>query len=324
MQTFLPVPGFEATARSLDDRRLGKQRVETFQILRALVWPTYGWKHHPAVAMWRGFVPALVCYGLAMCAEWTRRGFRDTVSAQLLEFTGGRVPYRPDLYRDGLLPPWLGEEALHASHRSVLVAKDEEYYRGRYEPDPPADLPYVWPLPRYPRWPMSVGTARAHEFTPALHALGRDRATTPEREAFQAIAAGHDFEADASGAQGRDLALLAGLSRPGPTIWFTGAPLPDADRATDTDAVTAASGASVPDDDDTAAGRKSIARTPDAATRRAMRAQARSPVRVRFLRPDQPIVDRWGRPGLLVVDHVDIPDRVARPEGVPILRLRPT
>ena len=58
MQTFLPYPDLRASCVVLDDRRLGKQRVETFQILRALTWPEYAWKNHPAVRMWRGFLPA--------------------------------------------------------------------------------------------------------------------------------------------------------------------------------------------------------------------------------------------------------------------------
>ena len=37
MQTFLPFADFAASAAVLDDRRLGKQRVETLQVLRALV-----------------------------------------------------------------------------------------------------------------------------------------------------------------------------------------------------------------------------------------------------------------------------------------------
>lgn len=60
MQTFLRYEDFVATAAVLDDRRLGKQRVETYQIPRALTWSSHGWKNHPAVKMWRGFVPALV------------------------------------------------------------------------------------------------------------------------------------------------------------------------------------------------------------------------------------------------------------------------
>lgn len=37
MQTFLPYPDFDKSAQSLDMMRLGKQRVETFQILQKLV-----------------------------------------------------------------------------------------------------------------------------------------------------------------------------------------------------------------------------------------------------------------------------------------------
>jgi hypothetical protein len=49
MQTFLPFPSFERSADVLDSPRLGKQRVETLQVLRALELPEYGWSSHPAV-----------------------------------------------------------------------------------------------------------------------------------------------------------------------------------------------------------------------------------------------------------------------------------
>ncbi|MBP2338922.1 hypothetical protein JOF41_005100 [Saccharothrix coeruleofusca] len=149
MQTFLPCPTFARSAAVLDTRRLGKQRVETMQILRALVWPSYGWKNHPAVKMWRGFTPALVAYGVAVCDEWIRRGHRDGVRAALLPYTGGRVPEWSWCLREGLLPPWLGEEALHRSHQSALVRKDPEHYRPLF-PDVPDDLEYFWPDPVFP------------------------------------------------------------------------------------------------------------------------------------------------------------------------------
>lgn len=49
MQTFLPYPDFRATAKVLDRQRLGKQRVETKQILLALERPgtPTGWGRHP-------------------------------------------------------------------------------------------------------------------------------------------------------------------------------------------------------------------------------------------------------------------------------------
>lgn len=152
MQTFLPDPSFLASAAALDDRRLGKQRVETFQILRALVFPAYAWKNHPAVAMWRGFTPALVGYGLAVCAEWQRRGYADAVAASLLTFTAGRAPDLAGLRLEGRLPPWLGDPALHRSHRAALMRKEPERYPDFAEE--PVDLPYVWPLPLFGRWPV--------------------------------------------------------------------------------------------------------------------------------------------------------------------------
>ena len=48
MQTFLPYPNFKRTAKVLDYRRLGKQRVEGMQIINAIENPNpQGWKNHP-------------------------------------------------------------------------------------------------------------------------------------------------------------------------------------------------------------------------------------------------------------------------------------
>jgi hypothetical protein len=151
MQTFLPVPGFEDGARLLDSPRLGKQRVETLQILRALELPDYGWANHPAVLMWRGRTPALVAYGLAMVRVWQERGFADSTYAQIAEFAPEVVGVpQAELAAAGLLPGWVGDEALHRSHRSNLMAKDAAFYRPRFTElfgDEPDDLPYVWPEP---------------------------------------------------------------------------------------------------------------------------------------------------------------------------------
>jgi hypothetical protein len=149
MQTFLPVADFTESARFLDNPRLGKQRVECLQVLRALELPDYGWANHPVVTMWRGYTAGLVVYSLAMVRTWRERGFADTTETLIAEFA-------PDAARmtqaeaavAGLLPSWVGDEALHLSHRSNLMAKDPDFYRPRFtarfgpEPD---DLPYVWP-----------------------------------------------------------------------------------------------------------------------------------------------------------------------------------
>jgi hypothetical protein len=148
MQTFLPYPDFSASARALDQKRLGKQRVETVQVLRGLTVPGYGWRHHPAVKMWTGYEEALVRYGLDMCDIWTATGRADTTAATMLTDLAGHgitvVRTQAELAADGDLPPWLGDEALHLSHRSALFRKDPDFYRPLFG-EVPDDLPYVWP-----------------------------------------------------------------------------------------------------------------------------------------------------------------------------------
>lgn len=149
MQTFLPYPDFARTARVLDPLRLGKQRVEALQILRALTVRGYGWRHHPVVRMWAGYEEALVRYGMEMCERWCSLGRADTCSEsmvrELAERCGVATPRRQRLLAEaGELPPWLGDRELHLSHRSALLRKAPEFYRPIFG-DEPDDLPYVWP-----------------------------------------------------------------------------------------------------------------------------------------------------------------------------------
>lgn len=132
MQTFLPYPDFRRTARCLDPKRLGRQRVEAYQILRTLSGISMGWSRHPAVRMWSGFELALSAYMNEMIAEWIRRGYRNNM------FTIALPPEYP-------VPPWLGDPELHRAYRSNLVRKDPQYY-GKYWPGIRDDLPYLWPV----------------------------------------------------------------------------------------------------------------------------------------------------------------------------------
>ncbi len=136
MQTFLPYPDIAAAVACLDNRRLGKQRVEALQVLNALAAERegrpYGWLHHPCVRMWRGHDGLLAAYLNAAIDEWERRGFRNA------------IPRRPPA--DLALPPWWGDERLHASHRPNLLRKDPRHY-GRFGWSEPPNLPYYWPAP---------------------------------------------------------------------------------------------------------------------------------------------------------------------------------
>jgi hypothetical protein len=151
VQTFLPYPGFEASAEVLDDRRLGKQRVEVLQVLRALTREQYGWKNHPAVRMWTGYEEALAAYGFAICQEWSRRGHADTCAVKIgteVADAGvgvGVVRSQKELARDGALPRWLGDERVHRSHRLSLLHKDPDHYAPLFEGEADDGSGYVWP-----------------------------------------------------------------------------------------------------------------------------------------------------------------------------------
>lgn len=136
MQTFLPYSDFIDSAYVLDRQRLGKQRVEVKQIFNALEGNSKGWTNHPATNMWRGYEPALALYGVVVCSMWIERGYKDS----LLPFFAVRLQ---DSYS---MPPWLGDERFHLSHRSNLVRKDPEFYRPKF-PGVPDDLDYIWPVP---------------------------------------------------------------------------------------------------------------------------------------------------------------------------------
>ncbi|MBT2515242.1 MSMEG_6728 family protein [Arthrobacter sp. ISL-30] len=145
MQTFLPYADFRQSAAALDPSRLGKQRVETLQILRALVIPDYGWRSHPATRMWMGYVPALTRYGLAMVDEWVQRGGSDSTRANILEFAPDVGARDPDQVP---VPPWLGDPDFHLRHRSRLISKSPDFYKDLF-PGTPANLEYVWPEPEH-------------------------------------------------------------------------------------------------------------------------------------------------------------------------------
>lgn len=140
MQTFLPFADFEDSAKCLDEKRLGKQRVECKQILKALQNPLAGWGNHPATKMWRGHEYHLCAYALAICQEWIDRGNSDSLWSYFHDEMRKYMTYPLSDF-----PPWFGDEKLHASHRSNLLRKDRNYYDqfGWSEPD---NLPYIWPV----------------------------------------------------------------------------------------------------------------------------------------------------------------------------------
>lgn len=134
MQTFLPYRSFESSARVLDRQRLAKQRVETMQIMTALVHGG-GWSNHPVTKMWRGYEYALMSYQQAICDEWVSRGHSDSC----LEKTREIFMQLPAEQRLPHVPPWLGKKKLHSLHRANLLRKSPMHYHQYHWPELPAE-----------------------------------------------------------------------------------------------------------------------------------------------------------------------------------------
>ena len=135
MQTFVPYDNVAKSMQVLDRQRLGKQRVETLQILNALSGRSKGWVNHPATKMWRGHERALVEYGVACCDEWIGRGYKDTCREKIMAF-------REVFPNTNGMPEWWGDAEVHDSHKSRLLQKDPVYY-GQFGWDVPV-MEYVW------------------------------------------------------------------------------------------------------------------------------------------------------------------------------------
>jgi hypothetical protein len=169
MQTFLPYKSFKDSARCLDNKRLGKQRVEALQLLKTLKqgeWTCMNchipvthfnpyktghhcyycesplkrtpWYNHPACKMWKGHERLLAIYAIWCIKEWTDRGYKDTCEEKInnlaIEFPMETTEH----------PSWLGNTEFHKSHQSNLLRKNSEHYEQFFQ-DVPSDLPYIWP-----------------------------------------------------------------------------------------------------------------------------------------------------------------------------------
>jgi hypothetical protein len=97
---------------------------------------TTAWYNHPATQMWKGVEYRLAVYGSIICAEWIKRGFKDS----LLNFFVQAIQETPYIKID---MPLIGNESFHQSHQSNLVRKDPAHYR-KYFPTVPSNLPYIW------------------------------------------------------------------------------------------------------------------------------------------------------------------------------------
>jgi len=134
MQTFLPYPDLEKSLMCLDTKRLGKQRVESMQILNILTDNKKStWINHPAVRMWKGYENALKLYLNLSIQIWIKNGRNNTMQIHSID---GEI----------ILPSWFGNDKLHTSHKCNLLRKDYKYYYTFFGNCYDVNAPYWWPV----------------------------------------------------------------------------------------------------------------------------------------------------------------------------------
>lgn len=130
MQTFFPHFNMVESAQALDSKRLNKQILEAYQILKVLsgASPTGGWRNHPAVLMWKGHEYSLRTYANTMISEAKKRGIKtDTNEANIQALESG---YSNVWGTD--MPKWFGDHAkmmrITTTHKARLFDKDPLFY----------------------------------------------------------------------------------------------------------------------------------------------------------------------------------------------------
>jgi hypothetical protein len=130
MQTFLPYPAMRDSLDALDNKRLNKQILETYQILNVLSGQSKSgaWRNHPAVLMWEGAESELWRYGMTAISLADMRGIKtennlanmDALAAKASTYWGNDEP----MWR--INPTVI--KRVNTTHKANLYRKDPEYY----------------------------------------------------------------------------------------------------------------------------------------------------------------------------------------------------
>lgn len=128
MQTFLPSTNFKVSALLLDSKRLNKQILEGYQILKVLSKKGKAWANHPAVLMWRNAEGVLATYVRAMISEASYRGIKVDKNQENLDVLENE--HKKDWGQE--YPDWFKDpkkiNRLIMTHRANLFRKDPVYY----------------------------------------------------------------------------------------------------------------------------------------------------------------------------------------------------
>lgn len=162
VNTFITSSSLQECAENLDYKRLGKQRVEAYQLINVIEAMEQGktlkigWKNHPATKMWVGHLIPLKIYFNHMVREWVKRGYTNTMALYDVneeeykiipsKFNGKKAIYKGQ-FNEKTFPWWFTFEPLVMSHKASLYRKYPEYYEKFNDAKlkPYLTKGYVWP-----------------------------------------------------------------------------------------------------------------------------------------------------------------------------------
>jgi hypothetical protein len=156
MQIFLPFPDFEKSCASLDTIRLGKQRVEAFQIWKALTSKTK-WSNHVCTRMWKDNIVALRSFIVICCRIYSQRKTKSGKFCQNTKMDQhiqeNDLVVKPNELI--VLPKWFGDDKFHDSHKAMLYYKGVENTKNGLFPTNPYEqfekyshiTEYYYPIP---------------------------------------------------------------------------------------------------------------------------------------------------------------------------------
>lgn len=155
MQTFLPYSDFRKSAKVLDKKRCWKQVVEASQIINTLEGKSFGWKNHPVVKMWEGYVPLLKYYYnifLEHCILYhkikTKMWYIDNIYSYGVKsnLLGNKLIDNEIPSWEINEPFWLGQEPFHRAMRARLIEKNRDFYLPLFPNDEGFNNgKYFWP-----------------------------------------------------------------------------------------------------------------------------------------------------------------------------------
>lgn len=154
MQTWLPVPNFKDSARSLTGEDLRTQRLQVLQLIEEFhqipredtKLPSSYTRGHldedsHVYKMWYGYELQLIEYGVTCCEELAvRMGKSDPIYDKLaMHYDWAETEEAPFSK-----PNWFGDVDFHISHQAALVRINKRHY-SQFFKVVDTTVPLVWP-----------------------------------------------------------------------------------------------------------------------------------------------------------------------------------